>query len=104
MPPKCLIGPADHGCTGSNVPQATERSGSARPFLFCGVRPISALPRRFRWHDRRDLSHWGSEPLRFPEDYRMKRVRLSAFEWVLSGIAAVMLGSFLYIFLTSMHW
>jgi hypothetical protein len=34
----------------------------------------------------------------------MKRVRLSAFEWVLSGIAAVMLGSFLYIFLTSMHW
>jgi hypothetical protein len=34
----------------------------------------------------------------------MKHVRLSAFEWVLGGIAAATLCSFLYIFFTSMHW
>lgn len=34
----------------------------------------------------------------------MKLARLSAFEWVLGGIAAATLGSFLYIFFSSMHW
>lgn len=34
----------------------------------------------------------------------MKLLRLSAFEWLLAGIAAATLGMFLYVFFTSMHW
>lgn len=33
----------------------------------------------------------------------MKLLRLSAFEWLRAGIAAAMLGTFLYVFFTSMH-
>jgi hypothetical protein len=78
--------------------------GFSPAFFVSGASFWFRPPRPFRWHDRHDLSHWGSEPLRLLEEHQMKHLRLSAFEWVLGGIAAAMLGSFLYIFLTSMHW
>lgn len=34
----------------------------------------------------------------------MKHLHLSAAEWVLAAITAAVLGTFLYVFFTSMHW